>query len=103
MDYIGWINPKAELIKCNEYGHLDTARKLVRAMGFATEKEPDDVLIANGWIRISMLTYRDRGYLIVLPHHITAYQHDFLDEMIDNVYEELSEQTKKMLEARNLL
>jgi len=104
MKFIGWLTPKADLIKCNEYGHLDTARHLVKEFNYPTNnKQFDEVLLDNGWIRISMQTFFDKGYMIWLPKHITAYQHDFLDNMLDLIYDELCDEAKKILEERRLL
>lgn len=72
MDYIGWLTPKAELIKCNAYGHLDTARCLVKEFGYpVNDKSFDDVLLENGWIRISMQTFYDKGIydLVTQTYH----------------------------------
>jgi len=103
MDYIGWLTPKAELIKCNQYGHLDTARCLVKEFGYPINDRPfDDILLDNGWIRISMQTFYDKGYMIWLPKHITAYQQDFLDDMLDHVYDKLCKVAKEVLEMRGV-
>lgn len=79
MNRIGWLTPSAELVKCNEYGHLDTARRIVKQLNLEDgTKQPDDILIAHGWIRISRFTYGDRGITFWTPRCPTAYQKEFL-------------------------
>lgn len=79
MNCIGWLTPSAELVKCGEYGHLDTARRIVKQLNLEdSTKQPDDILIAHGWIRISRFTLIDRGITFWTPRCPTAYQKEYL-------------------------
>lgn len=98
MDYTGWLTPTGELIKCDKRAHLDKARQIVKDLGLYIEgKEPDEILRAHGWIRISNLTYNDHGLMFWIPQRVTEYQHQFLH----NIYEDddvlISEQGKTIL------
>ena len=79
MDRIGWLTPSAELVKCQGYSHLDAARRIVKDLHIEDDKrQPDDILIAKGWIRISRFTLNDRGLAFWMPKYPTVYQREFL-------------------------
>lgn len=79
MDKTGWLTPSAELVKCGTYSHLDAARHIVKQLNLEDNaKQPDDILIAHGWIRISRFTLSDRGLTFWMPRYPSIYQREFL-------------------------
>lgn len=98
MNYIGWLSPYGELVKCDGRAHLDKAREITKALNiFNPNKQSDDVLLAYGWIRISRLTYQDKGLAFWIPNNISETQRIFLQEIYNSAYEELSDKGKETL------
>ena len=98
MSYTGWLSPYGELVKCDGYAHLDKARHIAQALNiFNPNRQSDDVLREHGWIRISNLTYMDKGLAFGIPKNISETQRLFLQEIYNNAFDELSNQGKELL------
>ena len=70
MNYIGWISPNGELIRCDGYAHVAMAMDIVKKLYPNAAGQADDVLLSRGWMRISRLTYGvDIGLIFFLPQY----------------------------------
>lgn len=96
--YTGWLSPSGELVKCDGYAHLDTARHITKALNIYNENEQvDDTLLRYGWVRISRFTYHDHGLTFWLPLRITPYQRSFLRDIANDMNETISERGQQIL------
>ena len=86
MKYTGWLSPTGELIKCNEYSHLDKATQIINHLNFVplNNEEPDDTLLRYGWVRISWMTYPDVGYNFWMPNRLTPYQYQYFNLLLQS-------------------
>ena len=96
--YVGWLSPSGELVKCDGYAHLDMARRITKALNIYNEDEQvDDTLLRYGWVRISQLTYLDKGLAFWLPRKITPYQRSFLRDIANDMNETISKRGQQIL------
>lgn len=104
MDRIGWLTPSAELVKCGTYGHLDTARRIVKQLNIDDDtKQPDDILIAHGWVRISRFTLSDCGLAFWTPRYPTNYQREFLRAVFNEDPTDISQAGLNRLEELGII
>lgn len=96
--YVGWLSPSGELVKCDGYAHLDMARRITKELHIYNENEQvDDTLLRYGWVRISRLTFFDKGLTFCLPLRITPYQRSFLRDIANDTSETISEHGQQIL------
>ena len=83
----GWLSPDAEFIECESWEHDSKAEELAKALNIYDESaSSDEVLIENGWIRISWLTALDFGLSFggKWGKHVTERQREHLRNIYDN-------------------
>ena len=84
----GWLNPDGKFYKCESWEHMDKAEELVKEYGYKKSEclEPeDDLLIKNGWVRISLMTVFGHEFGISFIRKLSQEQKNFLEPY---VYEE---------------
>ena len=102
MNCVGWLDNRGNLIECNGRAHLDIAREICKKMKYNKEEQPDDVLLKHGWVRISRMVYGEHGLNFWLPHFITANQRNFLQHIVDEGIEVISDLGQKTLKENGI-
>lgn len=81
----GWLSPDGEFIECGPRDHVNEADEIAEKLGiFDLTRSSDDVLLDNGWIRISFLTFFEHGYVFsFMKESATEYQKTFLEKYLN--------------------
>ena len=59
----GWLSPSGEFIECEPRNHLSIADDIAQNLNISNaDCCSDDVLLEHGWIRISILSFFERGF-----------------------------------------
>ena len=104
MNYIGWISPNGELIRCDGYAHVAMAMDIVKKLYPNAAGQADDVLLSRGWMRISRLTYgTDIGLIFFLPQYPSEYQLSILRDIYEDSPKEISQKGLKILSQWNII
>ena len=104
MDCIGWLSPTGDLIKCDGHAHVVKAMELAkRYYEQKVNVRADDTLLRHGWVRISKLTYNDKGLYFFMPERLTPVQRAFLEQVYNNTTEPISCQGMAILRAWDII
>ena len=63
----GWLSPDGKFYPCLSYDHGEEAVDLVKKYGYPgidENERVDDILISNGWVRISIASYMEHNFVI---------------------------------------
>lgn len=66
----GWLDPKGKLYYANYMDHYAVSEEIIEQQGFKSESNEncDDVLLRNGYVRISMQRFLSFGIVFGFPH-----------------------------------
>ena len=104
MGYIGWLSPTGDLIECDGHAHVVKAMELAKRYYEPKENvRADDTLLQHGWVRISKLTYNDKGLMFFMPERLTSIQRVFLEHVYNNATDPISCQGMAILRARDII
>lgn len=109
----GWLDPKGKLYYANYMDHYAVSEEIIEQQGFESEPNEncDDVLIRNGYIRISMQRFLSFGIVFGFPHkeifeeyggqvykfqvpYISPQQREYIRKMYETNRDLLSEYTR---------
>lgn len=83
---VGWMSPKGDMFPCDTREHMSKAEEICahnKYVGHLKGQE-DDALLTRGWIKISMLSYRERGLAFWAWREPTEPQRDKLRSIYSN-------------------
>ena len=84
----GWLSPTGEFYECASYDHLELAKELsrpIRVYDLNIEyTEPDDLLLANGWVYIGISSFMCHEWRIGRWANLTPEQKLFLAPYFEN-------------------
>ena len=85
----GWLSPEGKLYECETWEHMDTSEKLVKEFNYDYEENrEDEALLNNGWVKISISTFMDHGYVVEYSvRKLSQEQLNFLKPYIYGNYE----------------
>lgn len=72
----GWMDPYGRFYPCNYMEHLALADEIYREV-YHVENPPTDteqILLANGWCEIQIITYLEHGFLVNFRYGLTHEQ-----------------------------
>jgi len=86
----GWLDPDGKFFPCSSYDHMVEAERLVKKYGYEPDEDgrpDDDLLLLNGWVRISILTVlRHSFYISYFVDHLKQEQLRFLKPYLYEEY-----------------
>lgn len=115
----GWLGPNGKLYYANYMDHYAVSEEIIEKQGFESEPNEncDDVLLRNGYVRISMQRFLSFGIVFGFPHkeileecgkemckfrvpYISPQQREYIRKMYDTDRDLMSEYTR--MELRDL-
>lgn len=85
----GWLNPDGKFYECESWEHMYKAEEIVKEYGYVKSKcteEEEEVLLRNGWIRISFIITFFHGFTFGYIRKPTQEQLNFLKPYLYGEY-----------------
>ena len=71
----GWLSPVGDLFECDYFDHTGAAQQLMEEFGYVgLMNRADDVLLSNGWVKISMSLLGRKEWAICWEKFLTEWQ-----------------------------
>ena len=76
----GWLAPNGDFYQCETFDHTSIAERIVNKLHLVSQRtyHADDVLLDNGWAKITRSLLRVKEQHIVWDKFLTEYQKQFL-------------------------
>lgn len=85
---LGWLSPNGEFIETNYFEHLRVAQTIVlKYYGIDIKNTPDDFLMHQGWVQITIDTLSNRVIHIFYKKHLTEAQKYFLKPYVEEFWQ----------------